>query len=320
MWSDHGAPESASCYYLFRKGSNRDSDINRSPAPETRGFNWKNFYKGAPATLEAPYFDNLVHDPLPPINPRLAPALAFASRLGNAEYGLTLKRALLHRRPAAFFIDEAQHIGKISSGRKLQDQMDVVKALASCSPTRLVLIGTYELLNLRDLSGQLSRRRIDIHFKRYRRGDTDIKSFQSVLWNFQRHLPLMVEPALMKHWEYCYIHSIGCIGILKDWLTLTLNEALEEKASTITLEMLERTALSIDQCETIAYEAVEGERRLSKREGPSARLLQLLGMTDREITKSASTDEENKKKKSAKPRLPRPVGRRAPHRDKIGRE
>lgn len=25
----------------------------------------------------------------------------------------------------------------------------------------------------------------------------------------------MVEPDLMKHWEYCYVHSVGCVGILK---------------------------------------------------------------------------------------------------------
>jgi hypothetical protein len=85
--------------------------------------------------------------------------------------------------------------------------MDVVKALAGIPETKVVLIGTYELLNLLNLSGQLSRRGIEIHFMRYGTSDEDIKAFQSILWEFQRHLPLMIEPNLVRHWEYYYVHA-----------------------------------------------------------------------------------------------------------------
>ncbi len=81
---------------------------------------------------------------------------------------LALESALIHRRPAAFFIDEAQHLAKMKSGRKLQDQLDSIKSLASLTDTVHILVGTYELLPFRNLSAQLSRRSIDIHFPRYR--------------------------------------------------------------------------------------------------------------------------------------------------------
>ena len=58
--------------------------------------------------------------------------------------------------------------GRIASGRKLADQLDVIKSTASRSHTVHVLIGTYELLAFRNLSAQLSRRSVDLHFSRYR--------------------------------------------------------------------------------------------------------------------------------------------------------
>jgi hypothetical protein len=296
--------------------------LTEAPPPEGGGFDWKMFYRQALATIEEPFLSKLDRDPLSSVNPRIAPALAFAPGATYCEYRLSLRQALRQRRPAAFLIDEAQHIGKVASGRKLQNHMDVIKWLAGCSDAKLVLFGTYELLSLRNLSGQLSRRSVEIHFKRYRTTDKGIKSFQGVLWDFQRHLPLMIEPDLLKHWKYFYIHSIGCIGILKDWLTVTLHDALEERSRTITLDMLEHNALSVEQCESIAYESVEGEARLSNGGGASRRLLQLLGFSDAVSKRLPAVNQEAEDKKSVKstPKLPRPVGRRAPRRDPLGRK
>ena len=100
----------------------------------------------------------------------------------------------------------------MASGRKLQDQLDCIKSLANMGDTVHVLVGTYELLAFRNLSGQLSRRSADIHFRRYRiDSETDVRAFKSVLWDFQRHLPLSQEPDLLRHWQYCYERTIGCV-------------------------------------------------------------------------------------------------------------
>ncbi len=40
-------------------------------------------------------------------------------------------------------------------------------------------------------------------------------------------------PELEIHWEYFYERSIGCVGILKDWLTQAYRQALHEEASTL---------------------------------------------------------------------------------------
>jgi len=93
-------------------------------------------------------------------------------------------------------IDEAQHLTKISSGRRLREQMDVLKSLANQTGSLLVLVGTYEILTFQDLSGQLSRRSVSIHFPQYGSGEENQKAFQSVLYGFQRRLPVMEEPDL----------------------------------------------------------------------------------------------------------------------------
>lgn len=180
------------------------------------------------------------------------------------------------------------------------------------------MVGTYELLPLRNLSGQLSRRSIDIHFRRYGRNEKDLTEFKNTLYTFQRKLPLLLEPNLEKHWDYCYVHSIGCIGILKDWLTRSLEDALAEKAKTISFEILKRNALTTDQCEKIAAEVLEGEASLSKRGEASPRLLEMLGFTKvSSSNKNSVVSPPNKISNSNKPRLPRHPGRRKPIRDKV---
>ncbi len=97
----------------------------------------------------------------------------------------------------------------MKSGRKLQDQLDSIKSLASLTNTVHILVGTYELLPFRNLSAQLSRRSIDIHFPRYCARKMRIyAAFRNVVFTFQRHLPLTGETDLLPHLEYCYERSV----------------------------------------------------------------------------------------------------------------
>src|SRR6516162_4463775 len=165
------------------------------------------------------------------------------------------------------------------SGRKLQDQLDSIKSLANLTNTVHVLVGTYELLPFRNLSAQLSRRSIDIHFPRYRADrPEDRAAFQSVLFTFQRHLPLRGESDLLQHLDYCYERSVGCVGVLKDWLMRALALALTGESPVITRKILEQTAWSVCQCERMAKEALEGEADLVENEESRGRLRKLLSL------------------------------------------
>jgi hypothetical protein len=227
-----------------------------------------------------------------------------------------VEQALRYRRPPVVFVDEAQHLARIPSGRRLSDQLDVIKSIANRTQTVHVLLGTYELLAFRNLSGQLSRRCLDLHFQRYRADSAaDRQVFQSVLLTFQKQLPFEEEPDLMAIWEFLYERSVGCVGILKEWLTRACVRSIRHGAATLSSEHLDQTALSISQCEKILAESREGETRLSDNEDSRLRLRTLLGMEAQSrgsntpvplVTKSPSPN-----RKSAR------VGQRIPRRDPI---
>lgn len=242
-------------------------------------FSWKDYYRRALVAMEEPLIDRKITYRVRSVFRDGTGRFAFAPHAIGLEMRYALESALLHRNPAAFFIDEAQHLTKMRSGRKLQDQLDSIKSLANLTKTIHVLVGTYELLPFRNLSGQLSRRSVDIHFPRYRADRReDYAAFQSVLFTFQRHLPLVGETDLVKDFDFCYERSIGCVGVLKEWLTRALAVALTEDSPVLTRKLLEQTAWSVGQCQRMANEALEGEADLAENDEDRASLRKLLGL------------------------------------------
>ena len=233
------------------------------------------------------------------------------------------ERTLKHRRPLAVLIDEAQHFGIIRSGRKLLDQLNTIKSLAAESKVTHVLCGTYELIPLRNLNGQISRRSRDIHFARYHAKDEQQREeFIKALNTFQRHLPLAVEPDLISHWDYLYERSLGCVGILKDWLTSSLSLALGSNSSTLPLEYLEQQALSVRQCTNILRETKISEKELEGEGEGTLLLREDLGLTEEVASNERGKVSENVESLvGVKPtNRKRRVGARKPVRDKIGVE
>jgi energy-coupling factor transporter ATP-binding protein EcfA2 len=278
-------------------------------APDNGTFNWRDHYRRTLAELSEPMLDwklkpkwiHFAHDSQ---GKQLVRPDASAAQLRQA-----LESAVQHRRPAAILIDEAQHLTRMASGRRLADQLEVIKSLANCTRTVHVLLGTYDLLAFRHLNGQLSRRSLDIHFRRYSaENQDDIRVFKSTVLTFQRHLPLDDQPDLLHLWEWLYERSVGCIGILKEWLDRALIVALGEGCKTLTARHLETTALSAARCEKIAVEAQEGERQLLSADQARPRLRELLG-----LERSAAGTAANRM-----PHLRRRVGQRKPKRDPIG--
>ncbi len=179
-----------------------------------------------------------------------------------------LEEAMTKRGVRAVILDEAQHLMKIGTGSnsgKLLDQLDWIKSMTNVTGVLHILIGTYELLNFRNLSGQASRRGLDIHFPRYLyQNEQDRLDFQAALLALLKQVPLSTNiPELMQHWLYFYEHSIGCLGVLKDWLIRAVAAALDDGNKALTLKQLHEHTLTLAQCERMAIEATEGEEKLS---------------------------------------------------------
>jgi Cdc6-like AAA superfamily ATPase len=287
-------------------------------APDSSQFSWKDYYRRALLALDEPLINRKltynVRSSFHDVRDTFGRAIT-DPRASGIELRLALESALIHRRPAAFFIDEAQHLAKMKSGRKLQDQLDSIKSLASLTDTVHILVGTYEVLPFRNLSAQLSRRSIDIHFPRYRaESSEDYTAFRNAVFTLQRHLPLTGESDLLPHLEYCYERSIGCVGLVKDWLTRGLALAMDQGANAVSRKTLEKTAWSLDQAERMARETVDGESDVSEKADKRDRLRDLLRLgTTCSVAASAAA-----RVNSPVPRVRSRVGQRKPVRDLVG--
>lgn len=134
--------------------------------------------------------------------------------------------------------------------------------------------------------------------------------------SFQRHLPLEEQPDLIHQWKYCYARSVGCVGILKDWLTKALDETLTNDERTITTACLERHALSVDRCDQMIGDIEEGEKRMAADPGAEERFLHRLGLSGPKRAKNEQehAGETEKQQTTRRSRGTR-VGQRNPGRD-----
>lgn len=298
-------------------------------APTSGSFDWKDYFKRLLIELEEPLIDHKIE-----MGAWDTSSIQFSNdgennrqllasdRPSGSRLRFACENTLRHRNLLALLLDDAQHLGIIGSGRKLLDQLNTIKSIADTSKRTHGLCGTYELIPLRNLNGQLSRRSIEIHFGRYQAQDKEqLQAFMNVLFNFQEHLPLRKTPDLISMWDYFYERSIGCVGVLKDWLTNSLGLALEDNSPTLTLEHLEHRAPSIAQCNSMLREAVDGERELNEGKEARAALRMNLGLEPKLFEgdpKASLTSDSERASKSVVKRGKHRVGTRKPKRDKIG--
>ena len=289
-------------------------------SPALTQFKWGDYYQRGLLLLQESRIEYTLdsHGSLPRLHkhvqlPQIRPWEGITNTAGLR---LIFEQALKQRKPYAILIDEAEHIAKAARGSKLLDQLDHLKSPAIMSQVVHVLVGTYDLMVFRNLSAQLSRRSIDVHFSRYQAtSEADVRAFKSVLWSFQRNLPLEEEPDLLQSWKYCYERSIGCVGILNDWLTRALAQALEQGEKTISRALLEQHALSVDRCNQMMTEAVAGETALTEDDNAAYRLRVRLG-----LEQGLAEQQESSPRNNPSPRRGARVGDRKPTRDPIKKE
>ena len=123
--------------------------------PEGQAFSWKDLYRRMLMALHEPPM-LVTQKTLVKINaaevsdvsvPNQSSAIPAAARAWSSlDLRWALERSIRERRPSAILIDEAQHLNRVMGARSLQQQMDVLKSLASATGVLHVLIGTYELL------------------------------------------------------------------------------------------------------------------------------------------------------------------------------
>jgi len=166
-----------------------------------------------------------------------------------------------------------------------------------------------------------------VHFPRYRVERKDERlAFVGALRYLLSHVPIACDvERLLGRWRWFAESSIGCVGILRDWLVTTVAALIAEEQTTLTEEALERFALQPAQRFRLEIDARRGEQNVESGNTTSQQQLQaLLGLptssssasptpvprvTERTVpaTRSAATQRGGGRR-----------GARAPQRDPVG--
>lgn len=233
--------------------------------PNGTAFSWKDFYIRLLTGQHEPLVDRKL---LLPRQTSLLPDHGLGERALEHSVADALRRAVeeycRRRRTRFLIIDEAHHMLLVNSQQRLECQFECLKSLTIQTGVTILLTGTYRLLDILEQSGQLTRRSQVVNFPRYdMRRNSDLLSFRKVLGFLETELSKYVPTRLDENAEYFYRKSAGCVGILKDWLALCLEHALEEKVPAIDATFAERFALKNRGLLTIAEEACLGEAKLA---------------------------------------------------------
>lgn len=178
------------------------------------------------------------------------------------------EHATKRRRVRLFWIDEANHLTLVPNAKMLRPHLEIIKSVAGRSGAMHALFGTYDLLKLRNASGQLGSRAVTIHFSRYRPDNKeDLKSFADAALSLASRM-ILPTPVELKDedLDYCFDISLGNIGLLKVWFTDGLGLVLENGGKTLTRRDLEICQPPIDVLNKISLEIQKGEEKLAQDE------------------------------------------------------
>jgi energy-coupling factor transporter ATP-binding protein EcfA2 len=248
----------------------------------------------------------------------------------NPEVRDAYEQELRRQRLYTVILDEAQHLIQSGDGKQPKDQLNWIKSMATETGVLHVLIGTYDLLPFCNLDGQMARRGSEIHFARYHMEDEkDCQAFCNALLSLLKQIPLTIDhDALMQRWWYFFEGSIGCIGILKQWLVRALYRALREASTELTRTHLEQSVLPDAKWERMRADARSGEAEFQYAGEPGSYLSDLASLPAFVPGQPASPQEPRPQlggrgagatgKRDAHKSKSRP-GEPAPRRDQVGK-
>lgn len=174
-----------------------------------------------------------------------------------AEHGLK------SRKVKYLFVDEAQHILYSQKRSETAEAiLDSWKCLAQEASLVLVLVGAYPLIEAIQKSPHLLGRKHQVPIPRYQLNEKDYMSFAALVAKYESLVSDYCPSGLLKsNVSFLHKHSLGCIGLLKLWLSRSLAKA-EYKGEVLSKALLEQTKLSDEDLSILEQEIVVGEKRL----------------------------------------------------------
>lgn len=286
------------------------------PTPIAGDANWKDIFIRLLNAMDEPLVDRKTVHALHPDSTHRA--LNYPPR-GVAE---ELRRSLLscvhNRNTKVIVLDEGRNLFYSRSGLRHSLQLDLVKSLSNDIKIPIVIGSSYDLLNTDNFHGQLARRTRILHFERYSEVDVATPSpygisFRDALYSLLHALPVEWDHGFLKHTDDFLKYSVGCIGILKNWLERTLVDALDLNRP-VDADLIERNRFKKKDLRLILGEAKSGEEQLADiSDDEFARNFSFIQRPSLTLPTGQPSPTQSKPARSR-----RKPGVRGPSRDKVG--
>jgi AAA domain len=167
--------------------------------------------------------------------------------------------ALKHRKTVNLVIDEAYHLLRFA---KDDDVMDTLKSLSNTTKLKILLIGSFDLLDLVGPHGQVARRTTLVPFERYNLDSKeDRAAFRVIVLALQAKWPCESRPNFAKVSDELLELCLGCVGLLKAFLLDASARQLRNRGQRRP-EFLQQAAKSNVLRARILQEIEEGEEKV----------------------------------------------------------
>ena len=269
---------------------------------------------------------------------RTAPALELDGQkltttkgLLKDEFRRSFESLVKNRRVKVLFLDEGSSIIDETVNRHPLRQFNILKSLAVELGIVIVLVGAYDLAGLHEGNGQLLRRATCIHMPRYRPAKSRITSvleghgwatvgnekpddfaeFMNTAHTLASAAPVQFDEDVLADAPYLVVKSVGCIGILRNWIDRASAYALTHNGGQVTKAVFEQTAIPNQAVLKLTQEAELGEELVA--DSPDDDLAMQLGLPGIHAPGSAVTEPPSTNK-----RRRHTPGQRGPSRDPVG--
>lgn len=235
----------------------------RAPTPLDGHFNWKDMltralFNAGEVLIERKFVSQFEME----LDGRFVETL---KGLVREELRRSLESLIRNRGVPVIILDEASALLRLKRGSLPYLQFEILKSLAVELRIPIVLVGAYDLLGILDGNGQLLRRSQIIHCPRYQASAADPVDldFRDALHMLLDAIDIPQEPDLIDNVDTFMMKSVGCVGVLKDWLDRAFVAALAASdAPVLTRAILNSTALPNGQIRRLVQEAKAGELKL----------------------------------------------------------
>jgi len=177
-------------------------------------------------------------------------------------------QACRNRGVRTILLDEANHVSVLAGSARAPEQLDKLKDFAKAADVRILFVGAFPLLAVRDISFQLARRIRTVPFLSYdasnERERKAFKSAASQLLDVMDGIDVSLDDDLV---DYLHEGSAGCVGNLRNWLVAAEHHVRRNPRARGLRAILKATTLppsSLRQARdeiALGREILAGERR-----------------------------------------------------------